>query len=98
MALTIALIFVILGPASLGHSETSWEDWRFYAGTEFGSYHCNAEDIGYLPSDLVRIWQKLVLTNKGRVNLTGELGREYENVSDIVVLREIDCMSRKSRK
>ncbi len=97
MALAIALIFVILGPASLTPSETSWEDWRFYAETEFGSYHYNAEDIGYLPSHIVRIWQKLVLTNKGRVNLAGELGREYENVSEIVVLREIDCMSGRSR-
>jgi hypothetical protein len=96
MALTIALILVILGPANLTPSETSWEDWRFYAGTEFGSYHYNAEDIGYLPSNIVRIWQKLVLTNKGRANLTGELGREYENVSEIVVLREIDCMSGRS--
>ncbi len=97
MALTIALIFVILGPASLAPSETPWEDWKFYAETQFGSYHYNAEDIGYLPRNIVRIWQRLVLTNQGRVHLAGELGREYEHVREIVVLREIDCMSRRSR-
>jgi len=39
----------------------------------------------------------LVLTNKGKVNLAGELGIGYENVSELVVLREIDCMGRRSR-
>jgi hypothetical protein len=97
MALRILLIFVILGSLIVGRSETSGADWTFYAGSEFGSYHYNSENIGYLPDHLVRISQKLVLTKKGRINLTGELGKEYENISELLVLREIDCMSKKSR-
>ena len=97
MSLRIVLIFVILGSLIVGHSETSGADWTFYAGSEFGSYHYNAENIGHLPNHLVRISQKLVLTNKGRIDLTGELGKEYENTSEVLILREIDCMGRKSR-
>ncbi len=97
MALRIGLIFVILGPLCLVHSETLAADWRFYAGSEFGSYHYNAENIGYFPNNIVRIWQKLVLTNKGRVSLKGEMGKEYENVTELAVLREMDCTSRRTR-
>jgi hypothetical protein len=97
MALRIVFIFVILGPLTLGQSKTSGADWTLYAGNEFGSYHYNAENIGHLPNHLVRISQKLVLTNKGRINLTGELGKEYENISELLILREIDCTRRKSR-
>jgi hypothetical protein len=90
----LSVIFVLL---NLGQTEALGADWRFYAGSEFGLYHYNAENIVYLSNNLIGIWEKLILTNKGRVNLTGELGKEYENVSELVVLREMDCMGRRSR-
>ena len=97
MALRIVLLSVIFVLLSLGQTEALGADWRFYAGNEFGLYHYNAENIVYLSDNLIGVWEKLVLTNKGRVNLTGELGKEYENVSELVVLREIDCMGSRSR-
>ena len=93
----MVLLSPILALLFFGHTEPLRTDWRFYAGSEFGSYHYNAENVGYLPNNLVRTWQKLVLTNKGRVNLAGQLGKEYENVSELVVLKEIDCTRRRSR-
>ena len=97
MALRIMLLSVIFVLLSLGHTEVFGADWRFYAGNEFGLYHYNAENIVYLSDHFIGVWEKLVLTNKGRVNLTGELGKEYENVSELVVLREIDCNGSRSR-
>jgi hypothetical protein len=97
MALRIVFLSAIFVFLSLGQSEAVGADWRFYAGNEFGLYHYNAEDIRYLPDNLVGIWEKLVLTNKGRIHLIGELGKEYENVGELVVLRKIDCTGCRSR-
>jgi hypothetical protein len=97
MALGITVIFLIFGSLSPGHPKTIGADWRLYGESEFGSYHYNAKNIAYLPDHLVRAWQKLVLTDKGRVDLTGELGKEYDSVNELIVLREIDCSSRRSR-
>jgi hypothetical protein len=46
---------------------------------------------------LVRVWQKLILNDKGTMDLVGEFGKEYEKATEAIILREIDCMNKKSR-
>lgn len=70
-------------------------DWRFYASSDFGLYHYDAENIGYLSNNIVRVTQKLVLNDRGTTNLVRELGKEYENVKEIITIREIDCAGKK---
>jgi Surface-adhesin protein E len=79
------------------YTGASGADWRFYAKSEFGSYCYDTESISRLSNHLVRVWQKLILNNKGTVNLVGELGKEYEKASEAIILREIDCINKKSR-
>ncbi len=71
-------------------------DWRLYTRSEFGLYQYDAEDVRHLSTNLVRVWQKLVLNERGTTNLARELGKEFENVKEIVTLREIDCTDQKS--
>jgi hypothetical protein len=72
-------------------------DWRFYASSDFGLYQYDAENIGYLSNNILRVSQKLVLNDRGTTNLVRELGEEYENVEEIITIREIDCTGKKIR-
>jgi hypothetical protein len=72
-------------------------DWRFYSSSDFGLYQYDAENIEYLSYDIVRVSQKLVLNDRGTTNLIRELGKEYENVKEIITIREIDCTGKKIR-
>jgi hypothetical protein len=70
-------------------------DWTFYASSDFGFYQYDAANIGYLSNNIVRVTQKLVLNDRGTTNLVRELGKEYENVKEIITIREIDCTGKK---
>ena len=71
--------------------------WRFYAKSEFGLYQYEARHFSHASESLVRVQQKLILSDRSRNDLVGELGKESQNVKEIIVLREIDCTGRKSR-
>jgi hypothetical protein len=70
-------------------------DWRFYASSDFGLYQYDAENIGFLSNNIVRVSQKLVLNDSGTTNLVRELGEKYENVKEIITMRKIDCTGKK---
>jgi hypothetical protein len=72
-------------------------DWRFYTRSEFGLYQYDAEEVNHLSKTLVRVRQKLVMSDRGTTHLVLELGKEYENVRRIFTLREIDYAAKKSR-
>jgi hypothetical protein len=70
-------------------------DWRFYASGDFGLYQYDAENVGFLSDNIVRVSQKLVLNDRGTTSLVRELGKEYENVKEIITIRKIDCTGKK---
>jgi hypothetical protein len=78
------------------YQEVSAADWRFYTRSEFGLYQYDAGDVRHLSTNLVRVCQKLVLNERGATHLARELGKEFRNVKEIVILREIDCTDQKS--
>ena len=91
-----AVILLVFGLMCVMCEEVSATDWRLYARSEFGLYYYDAEDVSHLFNNLVRVRQKLVLNDRGITNLVRELGEEYENVKEIITLREIDCTGKKS--
>jgi glutathionyl-hydroquinone reductase len=90
------IISLVLGLMCATCKEVSAADWRFYTTGDFGLYQYDAEDVSHFSNNLVRVSQKLVLNDRGTTNLVRELGKEYENVKEIVTLREIDCTGKKS--
>ena len=97
MSIGRAIISLFLGLMFATCSEVSAADWRFYTRSEFGLYQYDAGEVSHLSKSLVRVSQKLVLSDRGTTNLVRELGKEYENVREIITLREIDCAGKKSR-
>ena len=73
----------------------SVEDWRFYARSEFGLYQYDGKNISHLKENIVRVDQKLLLSDRGITTLVQEFGNEYEKVRGIVTKREIDCAGRR---
>ena len=90
-------ICLVLGFVFATCAEVSATDWRFYTRNEFGLYQYDAEDVSHLSKSLVRVHQKLVLSDRGTTTLIRELGKEHENTREIITLREIDCLGKKSR-
>jgi hypothetical protein len=91
------VIFLVLGLMFARCPEVSATDWRFYTRSEFGLYQYDGEDLSHLSENLVRVRQKLVLSEIGTTYLVRELGKEYENVKEIITLREIDCTGKRNR-
>jgi hypothetical protein len=92
-----SVISLVLGFMFATCAEVSATDWRVYTRSEFGLYQYDAEDLSPLSKSLVRVRQKLVLTDRGTTYLVRELGKEHENVREIISLREIDCIGKKTR-
>ena len=97
MPLRIGVASVIFGFLIASSIEVLGVDWRVYARSEFGSYYYDSENVSRFRKDFMRVWQKIVLSNGGTANLAGELGKEYENVYEAIILREIDCVHKRSR-
>ena len=97
MVMTKRRTLLILGLLCAVCAEVSATDWRLYTKSEFGLYQYDAEGVNYFSRCLVRIWQKIVLSDRGRTDLVRELGKEYGDVKEIITFREIDCAGKKSR-
>jgi len=92
-----SVISLVLGLIFATCDEVSATDWRFYTRSEFGLYQYDAEDLSHLFKSLVRVRQKLVLRDRGTTHLVRELGKEHENVREIITSGESDCIGKKSR-
>ena len=88
---------VMIGLAILSHAKVWGADWRLISSTD--SYKCfyDAEDMIRSSEDIVKVWTKLVYTERGIVELVKEFGKHYENLSYSLELLEIDCAEKKHR-
>ena len=89
----IFLVWVLLCATNEGVLAT---EWKFYARSEFGLYQYDTEDVSHFSANVVRVSQRLVMNKRGTTNLVRELGKEFEKVKEIIILREIDCTGKKS--
>jgi len=93
----IIIVVLYLGLIWPTWGSVTVEDWRFCAGNEFGLYQYDARDVHRLSNTVIRVRQKLVLSDRGKANLVQEFGSEYEKVKEIILMREFDCAAIRSR-
>jgi hypothetical protein len=55
------------------------------------------KNITHPSKNVVRVWERWNLTEKGVLAWVQELGKEYENLSHFIILWEINCAEKKSR-
>jgi hypothetical protein len=91
-----AIIALVLGLMIPTWEKVPAGDWRSYTSSEFGLYQYDAGNVSYLLNNIVRVCQKLVLSDRGTANLAQEIGKEYEKAKEMIVLREIDCAGKRT--
>lgn len=96
-SLLVKLGVILIGLAIFGYAETWGADWKLYFIHDLGLFYYDSQGITRLPKSIIRVWVKYNFTEKGIVNCVNRLGKEYENVSHIMHLIEINCLERKSR-
>ena len=88
---------VMIGLATLSHAEVWGADWRLYANTDLYECFYDAENIVRSSEDIVKVWAKLVYTERGVIEMVKEFGKHYENLSYSLGLWEINCAGKKHR-
>jgi len=93
----LGVISVVIGLAIFGCAEAWAEDWRLYAKTDLYECFYNSEDMIRSSEDIVKVWAKLVYTERGVIEMVKEFGKHYENLSYSLELWEINCAGKKHR-
>jgi hypothetical protein len=97
LSVRLGVISVVIGLAIFGCAEAWAEDWRLYAKTDLYECFYNSEDMIRSSEDIVKVWAKLVYTERGVIEMVKEFGKHYENLSYSLELWEINCAGKKHR-
>lgn len=73
-------------------------DWKPYGLSDSGLFFFDAKGITRPSKDIVRVWEKLVYTEKKISEIIEKFGREYENFHHAIMLNEINCKNRTYRQ
>jgi hypothetical protein len=86
----------LIGLAIFGYTEAWGEDWKYIEEAYAGKYFYDADSIR--PSeDIVRVWVKVIYTEKGVNYMVSLLGGKYRTLSYAVFLFEYHCGDKKKR-
>jgi hypothetical protein len=86
---------VLIGVLIFGYAEVWGEDWKVFASGVYGLCYYDAESITRPSKNIVRVWEKIVYSEKGVIKAVKELGERYKTASYSLDLSEIDCIEKK---
>jgi hypothetical protein len=72
-------------------------DWKLYSNNENFIGYYDAQSITSPSQNIVRVWTRLVYTEKGVLGMVGKFGKGYENLNYLKNLNEINCLEKKFR-
>jgi Surface-adhesin protein E len=87
------LLFILSCTLLLGLTEAGGADWKYYGQTQTASYFFDIDSISR-QENIVRVWMKVVYSEKGRLEEAAKLGGKYINLTDSKALVEIDCRNK----
>lgn len=73
------------------------ERWRLYDRDDKYIGYYDAKDITHPSKNIVRVLQRWEYTDKGVIEMVKELGKKYEDISQTIILNEINCSEKKCR-
>jgi hypothetical protein len=69
--------------STLAPQEKGWgADWQSYGADWVGVSYYDAESITRPSKDVVRVWDKLIYTEKGLTDMVARLGERNRTLSD----------------
>jgi hypothetical protein len=95
----IGLLIFVIGcqKTVLRNESTKGVDWKYYNSNEMYLTQYYTKNITHPSKNIVRVWERWNLTERGVIDCVGKLGKKYENVSHLIILWEINCAEKKSR-
>jgi hypothetical protein len=96
--LIIILFFVVGCQIPVKKDEYSkGADWMFYAKTDLFTSYYDSKSIRSPSKDVVRVWTKREVTEKGIIDAVKHMGEEFRNLSYELILWEINCAEKRNR-
>lgn len=84
----------LIGFVLLGCEEAWGTGWKAYGDTDDGLFYYDTENIFRLSKSIVRVWNKMVFSEKGIISLEQKVGKGLVNLSVMTELVEIDCVEK----
>ena len=91
------LLVILSGIFLVGYSEAKEEDWKLFSESEGSSYYLDAETVSFLSENVVRVWVKVVVSEKDRSAWVAKGGEKYLNLRYIKSPLEINCKEKMER-
>ena len=66
------LLFILCGFLLFGYSDALGEEWKLFSESEGSSFLFDAESVLFLSQNVVRVWVKVVVSEKDSIGLGGE--------------------------
>jgi len=96
-SLSVKLGVVLVGLAIFDYAEVWGADWKLYDKNDSFSYYYDTQSVSYLSKNMVRVWLRIDVKEKGLIDMGEALGRKLENLRYMVGLIEFNCLEKKNR-
>jgi hypothetical protein len=96
-SIKLGIVALVIGFFVFSNAEVWAEDWMLYGNTDKYSCFYDAKNISHPSENTVEVWEKQNYTNKGVNFVVEELGKKYENLSQLITLWQINCVDKKFR-
>jgi len=87
----------LIGLAIFGYAEASGMNWKYIGEAYEGKYFYDTNRMRRPSKDTVRVWMRVLYTQKGVNYMVSLLGGKYETLSYAEVLFEYHCGDKKKK-
>jgi hypothetical protein len=91
--LTVSMLCLLMVGCTKAKEEKK-VSWIFTYNTNWGKVYYDKENIVKIDKDIIKIWVRVVFSEKGKKDFIKENGKEYENISHILSHVNLNCSSR----
>jgi len=96
-SLSATLGVIVVGLAIFGNAEVWGEDWKYIGEAYEGKYFYDANRMTRPSKGIVRVWIKVLYTEKGVNYMVSLLGGKYATLSYAIVLFDYHCGDNKKQ-
>ncbi len=96
LSVKLAVILAIL-IMNFAYMEAWGADWKKFYESDIGEYFYDAQNIDRPTRDIVMVYEKCVLTQKGVRGWVQRLGNSFNNLSYTISLSELNCADKRWR-
>jgi hypothetical protein len=97
-SLSVKLGVLFVGVLIFGCVEERRANWKFYGSSDGYMGYYDAQSITRPSKNIVRVSARWDWAEKAVMDGVGKLGKKYENLSYSIILEEINCAEKKSRR